>query len=286
MTGRTCGIAVGVGLLLAGTGCVSCGHEVCKTVIDAGPNCTVPRCDRSHVYVFLVNGVTPTGLDGLREELAGHGFDKVYCGHAVHGAWMALEMKRVRDGDPCARFVVVGYDLGCPTAVRLARGAARHGLPADAAVLLNPAGKTDMAGCAVPTVVVRCGTNSCAVPHTDRVLVAGATHFTLPSHPQTVDLLHCVLAESAYRVEHPSTYEPVEWRYENAPPPRPMIPPGPGEADEWFFLHEQPGPHAVPLTPVPCCPEVVPGPAVLPSPTPLPGSPLPLPVPRKLQQVP
>jgi hypothetical protein len=274
--------AVGVGLLLAGSGCVSCGHEVCKKVLDVGPHCDVPLCDRRHVYVVLVNGLTPTGLDCLRAKLAEQGFDKVYSGQLVHGPWLYHEMKRVHRCDPSARFVVVGYDVGCALATGLARGATGCGVPVDAVVLLNPVGAQDMAACQIRTVVVRSGCNDCPVPHTEQVTVPDANHFTLPSRPQTADLVYAVAHDSAVKVVHPPVPVEAEWRYEGAPPPRCMPDPGPGFPEDWFFLHDQLGPHATPLVPPLYAPTPDAGPPGLPNSPAVPGQPLPLPAPKKL----
>src|SRR5204862_3720290 len=125
---------------------------------DGGPNAEVPLCDRSHVYAFLVNGLTPpgpSGLDGLRMKLAEHGFAKVYCGELCHVWWMWQEMKRIGCDDPAARFVLAGYDFGCGSAAGLARDAARRGLNVDALVLLDPATSTRATDCAIRTVVIR-----------------------------------------------------------------------------------------------------------------------------------
>src|SRR5947209_8109202 len=94
---------LGLSLLLAGSGCVCCGHDACKPVLDAGPYCETPIGDRRHVYVFLINGFSPSGLDGLRLKLAERGYEKVYRGELCHTWWMWREMKRVHACDPEAR---------------------------------------------------------------------------------------------------------------------------------------------------------------------------------------
>ncbi|MDB5313586.1 MAG: hypothetical protein JWO38_7788 [Gemmataceae bacterium] len=289
MTGKRWLIAVGLGALFAGSGCVSCGHQACKPVLDAGPNCEVPACDRRHVYTVLINGLTPggpSGLEGLRDRLATHGYEKVYYGQLCHVWWMWQEMKRVHTEDPSARFVIIGYDFGSDSAAGLARDAVAKGIPVDAVVLLDPSGQPDPGTCPVRTVMLRC-TAGVAAPHADGIALCGATHLTLPTHPRTVEIVCELLKESAARVEHPPYYEGPEMTYDGAPP-RAMPLPGPGLTEDWFFLHDQPGTHAVPLTPVPAAPFSIPpapgtpGPWVVPAPTPPTG--LPLPAPKKLGQ--
>lgn len=269
MTGRRWLGVVGVGLLLAGSGCVSCGYHTCKKLADAAPHCDVPGCDRRHVYVLLVNGLTPGGcLEKLRDPLAAEGFAKVYHGELCHAGWLYDEMKRVRDDDPAARFVLVGYDLACGTVAGMARDGIAAGLPIDAVLLLDPVGKADARAPAVKTILVQSGACSSTVPHTESVPAPAGNHFTLPTHPNTVATLLGVLKESAARVEHPPTVEEPLLQYDGAPPPRSLPFPGPGATEDWYFLHDQPGPHAVPLSPVLPVPFAAPQP--LPTPRPVP----------------
>lgn len=290
MTGRTWLAAVGVGLLLAGSGCVSCGHEVCKKALEVGPTCGVPACDGKHVYAVLVNGLIPngeSGLDGLRDQLACRGFTKVYSCEMVHGWWVRGEMKRVARCDPAARFVVVGYDLGCGVATGVARAAVAAGLSVDAVLLLDPVGKFDICGCPAKTVLVRCGSNNWGATPAERVVIDGANHFTIPAAPQTAEFVAAAMKDSAAKVLHLPADDGPEWRYDNAPPPRPTLTPGLDADADWLFLSDPLGPHTVPLSPVPagCGSRGAPGEPGLPTPPP-PGSPLPLPLPKKLGQAP
>jgi hypothetical protein len=276
MTGKRWLAAVGLGLVLAGSGCVSCGHQVCKPAYDAGPNCEVPLCDRRHVYTVLVNGITPggpSGLDGLREKLAGHGYDKVYYGELCHVWWLWEEMKQVHKDDPTARFVLVGFDFGSSSAVGLARDAVKKGIPVDTVVLLDPPGHPDVGTCSVRTVVIRC-TAGVLAPNADGIAIPDATHLNLPTRPQTIDILCGLLKETAMRVEHPPYYEGLEATYDGAPPPRPTVP-GNGAGGDWSFLYDQPGTHTNPLSPVPMIPYSPPlAPAVPGTMRPIPGPPL------------
>lgn len=298
-----------VAVLAGGGGCVSCDTRSARANWEGGPACEVPACDRAHVYAVLVNGACPAGptsLEGLRDGLAARGFVKSYFGQVLHAPWLAAEMRAVAKCDPAARFVVVGADVGAPVAAHLARHAAADGLNIDALVLLNPVGMSGTDGCATRTVLVSCGTD-CSAPHTERMAVAGATRFTLPGHPGTVELVRDLLKESAARVEHPPAVfddltEP------GARPPRDVLPP-PGTPAEWLFLHDHPGYSPAPLPPPsvpnagPIAPALVPRggyvpperlprpqvtpPLILPYAPPLPPSAgQPLPIPRKMEQTP
>ncbi|MBX9624813.1 MAG: hypothetical protein K2X82_13490 [Gemmataceae bacterium] len=219
---------VGLATLLANAGCVTCCHEASKVGYDAGPGCAVPLCDRQKVYAVLVNGLTPggsAGLDALRDRLAERGFTKVYVAQVVHAGWLEREMARVCADEPGARFVVVGYDLGCVAAKDIAERMAAAGVPVDALVYLDPAGvKT---GAVVSrTVAVRSGGATAPVPHTETVYVPSAGHFDLPGCHASVEAVYRQMADAAFRVVHPPVLGPAVTLYEHAP----VVPFYPAEA--------------------------------------------------------
>lgn len=285
--------------LAGGGGCVSCAAHSAKANWEAGPACPVPVCERQHVYAVLVNGACPAGgwsLEGLRDGLVDRGFVKNYFGQVVHTPWLAHEMRTVARCDPAARFVVVGADVGCPVAARLARQAAADGLAVDALVLLDPVLMPSAAACPVRTVLVT--TCDCNAPHTERATVEGANRLTLPGHAGTIDFVCGLLTESAGRVELPPVITEVITDPDTRLP-RDLTPP-PGLPGEWLFLHDQPGYVPPPLPgPIPnlgpIAPSLVPRggyvfperrprpqygpPLVVPFPTPAPGQPLPAPRP-------
>lgn len=225
---------VGIGLLLAAAGCVSCGHDACSRAIEAGPHCEAPQCDRRHVYAVLINGLTPGScLEELRLSLAERGFEKSFRAELLHTAWVWREMKRIQKCDPEARFVLVGYGFGSGVAAGMAKDASRDGITVDALVLLDPVGTCagdDLAG---RVVVIRSGDANCS-------------HFSLPKQEATVDAITAVLAETAARVEHPAFEEtPLFW-HPDAPPQRDYTLPE-GMPVEWQFLHERKGGRVTPL---------------------------------------
>lgn len=236
--------AIGLGLLLAASGCISCGHEACPKAIEAGPYCSAPPCDRRHVYAVLVNGLTPTSsLEDLRLGLAERGFEKSYRVELCHAGWVWREMKRVRSCDPEARFVLVGYGFGCAAVVSLAHDAAKEGIPVDAVALLDPAGVKEWHGCAERTLVIRSGAGVEGDGSCTRV---DCGHFALPKHADTVNAITVLLGEAASRVEHPAFEETPMFWHPDAPAPRDYTLPE-GMPLEWHFLHERRGPHSAPL---------------------------------------
>jgi hypothetical protein len=239
---------VGLGLLLGSTGCISCGHEACPKAIAAGPYLDTPLGDRRHVYTFLINGFTPsTALEDLRCKLAERGFEKTYRGELCHAWWFWSEMKRLHKCDPEAKFVLVGYGFGCSPVAGMAQDAQAAGLPVDAVVFIDPAGVKDMRGVAERTLIIRAGYDGGG--DTGCLRVAGCGHFSLPTCEKTVEAIAVVLTETAARVVHqPAAEEGIIWP-SDAPPPRDFTLP-PGVSDEWHFLHDRFGPHAVPLEPL------------------------------------
>jgi hypothetical protein len=231
--------AVALAVAASGGGCVTCHHEAAEAALAAGPQCTTPTCERNKVHVFLINGLTPTGscgLSGLRDKLGRCGFAKVGYGQIVHGWWAAEEMKSIHADDPDARFVLVGYDVGCGEAVRVTNQVRRAGVPVEAVVLLAPVGRP----AAVPgvrTLLVTSGAGRSPVPHTESVIVADANHFNLPTHPQTVAAVSGLLNDLAVAQMKPYAVPLPACSYEHAPAPRPSSLPA---GNSWDFLHERP----------------------------------------------
>ena len=126
-------------ILLAGSGCVSCGHRGYQLARVAGTSCELPACQRNQVHVFAMSGLNPISvmaLDGLAEELHRQGFAKVATGQTIHAGWMAREMRRIRNDESDAVFVVVGFESRA-AAVRLAEKAAAEGLPVSGVVVID-----------------------------------------------------------------------------------------------------------------------------------------------------
>lgn len=236
------------------SGCISCDHRASKLAMDAGPDCTIPLADRRHVYVFMVNGITlgsDTALYGLRDELARHGFMKVATGQTVHALWMRKEMVRIKADDPAARFVVVGFDIGCTVASQLASQAMIDGLPLDAVILLDPPGRTQVDDSTVPRLVIRSGTGRDPAFVPDGAIIPDVGHAELPKHPETVGSIVRLLGEVSMKVEHGTAYSPVFIsNYEHTPPLRTNSTPGAEDQAEWNFLLDVPGRHGERLVPV------------------------------------
>lgn len=256
MMGKRAVLTVAVVTLLAGSGCVCCRPEASRLAYEAGPDTPLPACERQKVYAFLVNGLTPTGMSGLVDQLNAQGFPKVAYGQLCHAVWMGQEMRRIHTDDADARFIIIGYDLGGMIASRLASDAIADGLPVDALVLLDPVGKSPVPGCPVRTVLVCSGVAKVPMPHTECVPIPDAGHFSLPTHPQTVAVVCRVLQDSAGNVTRAAPEREVMWTYEHAPTPLPRPLPAPNADPKWTFLLDVQGSHTTPL--LPATPEVSP----------------------------
>jgi hypothetical protein len=261
MTGKIGAIAAGLGMLCTFGGCVSCGYELCKPALEAAPYAEAPLCDRSHVYVFLVNGLTPSsspGLDGLRLKLAECGYEKTYLCELCHAPWIEWEMKRVLKCDSSARFVLVGDDLGGTAAAAVARHAARHGLPIDAVVLLDPPSVQEASSCCKRVVLIRSGSGGINRTDVECVCVPNCGHWTVPTNEQTVKTISTVLRDVAAEVDHPPVVEETLFDFADAPPLREIPAPAPGASADWLFLNDSFGTHTRPLSPLPQSPSCSP----------------------------
>src|SRR5438105_2017738 len=98
----------------------------------AAPCTTLPPCSRDHVYVFLIPGLDPlnfANLSGVRDYIQGLGFHKTYYGQLYHTAYFNKEMHRIREVDPDAHFVLIGFSFGANMVRDLALSAKKEGVP-------------------------------------------------------------------------------------------------------------------------------------------------------------
>ena len=118
--GRFAGVAA---ILMTASGCMMCGYSGYHHARQAGPECELPVCQRNGVYVFAMGSLNPisvVALDGLRAHLNRQGYAKVATGQTIHAGWMNREMRRIRDAEPEAHFIVIRFESAGPVAVRLA----------------------------------------------------------------------------------------------------------------------------------------------------------------------
>ncbi|MCE9565117.1 MAG: hypothetical protein K8U57_24055 [Planctomycetes bacterium] len=231
MSGRHGLIAGVVGILLAGSGCMSCGGTGYGLARQVGPECEALSCQRNQVYVFAISGVNPVemaAVDTFRDQLNRKGFAKIGTGQALHATWMANEIKCIRANEPHAVFVFVGVEGGALTAQRLAEKVSADGVPVAAMVMFEhrcPA-RDPVNGCRMLTVAEKS-----------------------ISADESVAMVAELLNEIAAKVSPPIIVETTSWDYKHAPEPRPHV--APGHDPEWAFLFDEGVPTRAGTSPVP-----------------------------------
>jgi hypothetical protein len=252
-------LAAAAGFLLTASGCMTCGHGGYHRAREAGPECELPVCQRSGVYVFAMSSLNPisvVALDELREQLNRQGYAKVATGQTIHAGWMHREMRRIRDAEPEAQFIVIGFESAGPVAVRVAERAASEGLAVGGVVVIDSSGGTPPQSASVRVLAVGAwdavGSEAIETASAPNV----ATH-GLATDVRTLEAVGGLLNEVAGLVPMMPTTELTEWSYPHAPPMREQG--DPALAPEWSFLFDQyagatvkppvanpPAPHPVP----------------------------------------
>jgi len=72
-------------------------------------------CWNEHVYIFGVNGLNPFCLgnfNGLLGYFRSQGFTNTYFGQLYTSHWFVSEIRKIRQKDPQARIVLIGFSLG------------------------------------------------------------------------------------------------------------------------------------------------------------------------------
>lgn len=241
MTGQRWVFAGIAAILLTGSGCMSCGHRGYDLARLAGTSCELPACQRNQIHVFAMSGLNPISimaLDGLAEELHRQGFAKVATGQTIHFGWMAREMRRIRDVEPDAQFVIVGFESAGPIAVRLAERLSREGLPINGVVVIDSEGKTAAPISGIRTLAIGNVQGMLSLQTVDSVDVPDAASYGLATDSRTVNAVGRLLTDLASTVPIPVVQEVTEWEYPHAPPMRPEV--DPSRYAEWMFLFDQP----------------------------------------------
>lgn len=240
MNGRLAVIGGVLGILLTGSGCVTCCTSGCHPAHEAGPDCDALTCQRNRVYVFAMCGVNPVEMaatDNFREQLNHKGFIKIGTAQPVHAAWMEKEIRCICEEDPNNRIVLVGIEGGAATVAKLAEKFTAVGAPPAGVIYFDS--RTNRGGNSAAKVMSVCD---------HRVSDA-------ESVAAVVDVLNAVAATTGGT----TTIEPVI-DYPHAPLPRPTI--DPGTNPDWAFLFDAGIPAKLGTAPVPGRPAPQPTPAI------------------------
>jgi hypothetical protein len=234
---------------LAVVGCLSCLHPVAPLPAEQAEPChSLPKPCREHVHIFLLSGLDALNcgnLSGVRDYLNCLGFLNTYHGQLYHAPWFDHEIRRLHEKDADARFVLIGYGLGCPMVRAMARAVHSDGITIDLLVLLDGDGHTLELGEAPPNVgrvlnlqAVWLTGKGHALDGAENCDLPGVGHFGLPTHPQTLQLLALELGAVAASVPFVEAEPPTPSAApdEEAPTPRPVTARPPGPPDAWDFL--------------------------------------------------
>jgi hypothetical protein len=224
---------------LAG-GCASCDFKPLPIGEDVIETChCIAECSRKHTYIFFIQGLDPldcAGLEHLKEQMQELGFPKAWYGASCYSGHFKKEIARIQEDDPCARFVLVAYGHGVNTAHDLAQGVEGNGVHFDLMLCIGNA-------TARPENVLRlvtllpCG-HSCIeqAQEAGEVQTINVRSSSLPAHKETIEWLAHELLAIAGSIpaadDHPKLFVPEE-----APTPKPVMPPADSTDREWDFLN-------------------------------------------------
>jgi hypothetical protein len=234
--------------LFTAPGCLSFVHPVAPPEPGLTEPCgEIPQECKSHVYVFLVNGLDPgncANLNGLRDYIQSLGFTKTYYGQLYHAWYFDDELHRLHHEDPEARFVLIGFSFGANVVCAMANSAKEENIPID--LLVYAGGNTlenteychpSNAMHITNILASGCIWNGTELDGAEELRVPDVHHFGSPCHAATVEMLLRELPVVAARVpvivKAPA---PPRFPDEEAPTPRPVTRAPDGPADDWDFL--------------------------------------------------
>jgi hypothetical protein len=125
-------LALGIAGMLTVTGSANASwppgsflHPVASPRPEVAAQCLgLPACARDHVYIFLVNGCDPCSvcnLRGLYDYVLALGFHQVYFGQMWNTRRYVRTIRRIRQEDPHARIVLLGYSISANLVRKMAQ---------------------------------------------------------------------------------------------------------------------------------------------------------------------
>ena len=185
---------------LTAAGCLSYLHPVVPLPAEQVDPCrALPKPCKEHVYIFLLSGLDAFNcgnLSGVCDYLNCLGFLNTYHGQLYHAPCFDSEIRRLHKKDADARFVLIGYGMGCPMVRAMARAVHSDGVKIDLLVLLDGDAHTLELGEPPPNTghvlnlqAVWLTGKGHALEGAENCDLPDAGHFGLPTHPQTLQLL-------------------------------------------------------------------------------------------------
>jgi hypothetical protein len=109
-----------VAALVALSGCLRFVRSICPPEPAMTAPCQgLPEFFRDHVHVFLLHGLDPfdcANLVGVRDYVRYLGFCNTHYGQYFDAGHFRKEICQIRQADPFARFVVIGFSRGARAA--------------------------------------------------------------------------------------------------------------------------------------------------------------------------
>jgi hypothetical protein len=144
-----------LGCLLPATGCAAvyvdskvnhgCDLRHLHPIQDPDPRVVdlcngVPQRVKDHTHVYFVNGIDPFyvgNFNGLARQVQALRFCHCSCGQMHHTGHFRRDIRKVKQADPDARIVLVGYSAGANCVRDLAHELNRDGVPVDLLVYIG-----------------------------------------------------------------------------------------------------------------------------------------------------
>jgi hypothetical protein len=185
----------------------ACNPNVVKACEEA------PADGKEHVHIFVVNGLDPLqlgNLNGMAGYLRKLGFSQTHYEPMLGSRATKRQIREVRQSDPDAKIVLVGYSLGAGVVRRLANDLQKEAIAVDRLVYLGGDFIPNSDG-SRPSNVGRVVNirghgslfsgkdlffNGTDIDHAQNVRL-DSRHFLLPSRGQTMDTLATELASLA-----------------------------------------------------------------------------------------
>jgi pimeloyl-ACP methyl ester carboxylesterase len=223
-TGKSYHAGIGLVLLLV-VPCLALGQEASDEIEFARQ---LPLAAKQHVYLFFLNGIDPLefgNLSGLRDFCRDLGFARSWYGQFYHRWYFQRVIEEIRERDPEARLVIIGFSAGALAARDLAQALNRENIPVELLVYLGGATLTNAPRNRPENVrrLIHIRANDpvfrgWAIEGADNVKCQDVWHFGTPMHAETRRRIAAALAEIAGQV--PVEQPPASiWRpaHKNAP---------------------------------------------------------------------
>lgn len=205
-TEKTYHVGIGFFLLLV-VPCLAFGQETSDEIEFAHQ---LPLVAKQHVYLFFLNGIDPLefgNLSGLRDFCRDLGFAKSWYGQFYHRWYFQRVIEEIRERDPEARLVIIGFSAGALAARDLAQALNRENIPVELLVYLGGATLTNAPRNRPENVrrLIHIRANDpvfrgWAIEGADNVKCQDVWHFGTPMHAETRRRLAAALAEIAGQV--------------------------------------------------------------------------------------